>query len=345
MNVTLISSGLQLVQLGNGFARSIGITLPFCWAWGYWYGWCMSILYLALAMSIALPAVLPLAALFFTLTQAVHGANLRRGAFETFEMDRFFESRIAACMMQGTAFFWWTSAWYFMVQGSSIDSTTISLWAPTVAVMQSESSDESGGVQSVFNRTIISAIFGSFALLSWFASLYAVRGSLERMLFRRLGGQGPDKVVCLLGVLTIPLSLLALLWMPNLEWRSSRFDVPENKAIAILLFFLGLSVRLLACVTLFIQRRRTRVTSRIKLNRDKFLRYDKNDFVQDFRESNKDEDLTWDHLVQQRNWYRPPGRSQSGQHLQAQRVWRETTQLLNVYEESSGTDSSDESAA
>eukprot|EP00928_Gymnodinium_smaydae_P012865 TRINITY_DN14696_c1_g4_i1.p1 TRINITY_DN14696_c1_g4~~TRINITY_DN14696_c1_g4_i1.p1 ORF type:complete len:998 (-),score=185.12 TRINITY_DN14696_c1_g4_i1:65-3058(-) len=340
MNATFFSNGFQLIQFSNGLARRFGFaeSLPFPYAWGYWYAWSMSIIYLGLITSVVMPSMLPLCALFFIFTCKVHEVNLRRGAYESNEMDRFFESRIAASMIQAVAAFWWTMALYFFVQDSGDmqvqEGLVHELYVPLVTLIEGTPSI-SVGTADISERLVVSGSLLFLAFLSALGSLLAVRGWLEELLFHRLGGQGPDHIVCLFGFMTIPLLVGAFLWMPNMSWSLGRIEMPEHSVFALILFIFGVCGRLLARATVCVQSRRTRLAGEVKISQDKFVSYGQEDFVRDLAASlRKEGEVTVEALVKNASWYRPPTRLQSGQLLQ-QTSDGEIRQLLSVAEEDS----------
>jgi hypothetical protein len=329
----LVTNGSQLCQFGVGFARSLGVTCPYPFAWGYWYAWSTCIMYLCLTTSVLLPVMLPLGAIYFLVTRAVHRANLRRGAFESPEMDMLFESRVAASMVQAVSFFWFTMALAFMSErkpGRLEGDAYVYVPYPNVTIVSDEPHflQFTGLLLSSQERLICAGVLLLFGLFSLSASVFLLRGWLERFLFRRFGGQGPDRLICLLCVVPVPLLMLAFCVMPQLEWRTDYDEMQEHNFFALCLIVFGIIGRLVARATICVQSRRTRVHGKIRRhlnstvgnaleegNNDfKFSSQTTEDFVQDFAKLRKEEATTIAELVEEGQWYRPPTRATSSQH-------------------------------
>eukprot|EP00927_Polykrikos_kofoidii_P066018 TRINITY_DN61698_c0_g1_i1.p1 TRINITY_DN61698_c0_g1~~TRINITY_DN61698_c0_g1_i1.p1 ORF type:complete len:994 (+),score=145.79 TRINITY_DN61698_c0_g1_i1:74-3055(+) len=320
MNAALVSNGFQLIQLSTGVGRCLSCgrfgRTPVCFAWGYWYAWSMSIMYLTLTIGVAVPAALPIAALFFLLTHAVHGANLRRNMFETFEMDQLIEGKIAVSMINSVAFFWTAIAWYFYARckGTMDGTGSVSLSLPFLkALPGSPAVLAVGAIHDASTRMVLSGGLLALAIVSGLGSCYAASGWFERLLFRRLGGEAPDRVVTILAFLTVTLLTASMLWRPNLELHVNTQEVPLPVAFAVVLLGCSLMAWLLGVGTLFVESRRARFTSKATLDPNSFRSYTRGDLVRDLATSRTEEDLTLSGLIERRSWYMPPDRQHSTQ--------------------------------
>eukprot|EP00927_Polykrikos_kofoidii_P008098 TRINITY_DN1334_c1_g1_i1.p1 TRINITY_DN1334_c1_g1~~TRINITY_DN1334_c1_g1_i1.p1 ORF type:complete len:997 (+),score=93.17 TRINITY_DN1334_c1_g1_i1:128-3118(+) len=127
-SAALATGGTQLVCLSQSFLRWCCC----CWCrcpgwrppdfdWGYWYAWSMSIFTMSLVVSVGMPAMLPLAFLFFCIRYYVDLSNFKRGAVSTtVKMDSTLPLSVSEHMVFAVFLFWLSMSAFFFAQPSRV---------------------------------------------------------------------------------------------------------------------------------------------------------------------------------------------------------------------------------
>eukprot|EP00927_Polykrikos_kofoidii_P037901 TRINITY_DN3210_c0_g2_i1.p1 TRINITY_DN3210_c0_g2~~TRINITY_DN3210_c0_g2_i1.p1 ORF type:complete len:1087 (-),score=33.29 TRINITY_DN3210_c0_g2_i1:83-3301(-) len=129
LNAVFVTGGTQLILVGQTFVRWFCCCCPCCpgweppdFPWGYWYAWALSIMTMCLVLSVILPCMLPLGAIFFLMRYYVDRVNISRGAFSwSMPMDPSFRYSVRTYCVEAVALFWFCMAASFFAQGSAAD--------------------------------------------------------------------------------------------------------------------------------------------------------------------------------------------------------------------------------
>lgn len=246
-NAAIISSACQLIQLGKGIGRRLICSPdePWAFAWGYWYAWAMSVLFISLVLSVVMPTQLILAAFFFALTRRVHFTLLEDQVFDlAFDMDRDFEIKITCMVFRAIGFFWAFMALFFFSEPVGPHSLIVKVWvasAPDVSWMQIFTTPLFWPVPLVHFVCFVLPAAG-FWLVS---GLFDHMGSLEKWAFRQLGERWPSTLVRSLRITSVVVVCSgAVLCFPRLEWQQQELPAQVGASgvlccLSVLVFLIG----------------------------------------------------------------------------------------------------------
>eukprot|EP00927_Polykrikos_kofoidii_P045743 TRINITY_DN39839_c0_g1_i1.p1 TRINITY_DN39839_c0_g1~~TRINITY_DN39839_c0_g1_i1.p1 ORF type:complete len:829 (-),score=57.79 TRINITY_DN39839_c0_g1_i1:75-2561(-) len=310
LNAALLSNGLQLLRLGptvllwisGGRVPSNRTPFP----WGYWYAWSMSVMYIALTISVSVPVAIPVAAIFFIATHAVHRDSLRDDIYDTFEMDNLIETRIAVSMIQSVAFFWGVSAFFYYNHPETIMEdipASVSVNIPTFHTVAGVPEFAIPITKDDTIRTLFSGAFLASAVLSWLQVQFGYRW-LDVLHSR--GAR--DSVLAFLFTLTLVLVCGAFLCRPKVIVSTYEQPVSPSWVFVLVLSCCSLFARVLSEVTFTLSKRRVPFAVEARQNPELFRTYTRDDLVMDLQVFRREQRLTLSGLVERGDWYRPPDR-------------------------------------